>query len=454
MKRVFSFFVLVALLIAFSPTALASVISFHSFTFDRPNSERLITEVLDTNQAIFGISAKGGRTQFTFQENFVSGPLAQIATAREIADDYRKQEHQNMIELGVKSGMYEIEALNTGQEQVGDKLFYTMSYTTKAHGMVQYAQLYLYFPEEQNVSEFLVAHYSEFAASEDLLLHSYKKAFLNILESVTYTGSDHRMVQAAPPTLLDVFRQAEEAVRLIRQEATGPRKHACGVKLEGRDRFDQGEYLNFFADPRQKSKIDIITHSDFNASSFFNRAKALASGPAYGWIYDRNQDGLVDYLMYNIGPGLAAPENFEGSREEFQFDMVEDWDNMMTSRFWHVADENFDGINDAVLSRLFGQGWFDGWILAQDTDFDGTYESCVWYPRKLGHDPQECLKDEYGFSAPGREKGFPIHIPATGHALDVVISAASRCKLVTKGKADFYATPEQYLGRRIRIDVS
>ena len=126
----------------------------------------------------------------------------------------------------------------------------------------------------------------------------------------------------------------------------------------------------------------------------------------------------------------------------------------MTSRFWHVADENFDGKNDTVLSRLFGQCWFDGWILAQDTDFDGTYESCVWYPRKLGQDPQDCLTDEYGYSAPGREKGFPIHIPAGGRALDVVISAATRCKLVARGKADFYATPEQYLGRPIRIDVS
>lgn len=450
MKRFNSFTVLVALLIAFSPTALASGISFHSFTFDRPSSERLNTEVLDTDQAIFSISADGSRTQLTFRENFVSGQFAQMATAKEIADDYRKQENQNMIELGVKSGMYEIESLKTGQEQVGDKLFYTMTYTTRADGVLQYAQLYLYFPEEQEVGEFFVAHYSESAVSKDFFLPSYKNVFLNILESVTYTGAEQRIVLAGPPTLLDVFRQAEEAVRQIRQEAPGPRTHACGVKLESSDRFDHGKYLNFFADPRQKSKIDIITHSEFNASSFFNRAKALASGPAYGWIYDRNNDGLVDYLMYNIGPGMAAPEDFEGTMEEYDFDPV----NMMTNRFWHVADENFDGKNDTILSRLLGQGWFDGWILAQDTDFDGTYESCVWYPRKLGLDPQKCLKDQQGYSASGRKKGFPIYIPATGRALDVVISAASRCKMVAKGKASFYTTPEQYLGRPIHIDVS
>jgi hypothetical protein len=263
----------------------------------------------------------------------------------------------------------------------------------------------------------------------------------------TATNEDKVSATAAPPTMLAVFRQAEEAHR---QKPKGQRGSACGVKLDKSDRFDQGMYLNLFADIERSSKIDVVTHSDFNASSVFKRSNAMNT-PAYGYVYDRNQDGQVDYLMYSIGTGvMAAPECYRGTKTDYGFDA----ENLMTSRFWHVSDENFDGKNDTVLSRLLVDGWYDGWILAQDKDFDGVYESCVWYPRKLGVNPQTCEEDEGIFSALGRDKDFPVSTPAVGWILDVVINAASACKLVKKGKADFYASPEQYLGNPILIDDS
>lgn len=258
------------------------------------------------------------------------------------------------------------------------------------------------------------------------------------------TDRDQTTESPVTPTMLAMFRQAEEA---FRQKPKDERRHACGVKLEENERIEQGKYLNLFADIEQRSKIDLITFSEFNASRTFSRSKSI-DRYRYGYVYDRNLDGQVDYLMYNIGIGImAAPEDFAGTAEEYGFDAV----NTMTNRFWHVSDENFDGHHDTLLSRLLAEGWYDGWILAQDKDFDGTYESCLWYPRKFGDDPQECVEDEQGYSAPGRRKGFPIFIPVAGHFLDVVINAASRCKLVKKGKADFYSTPERYIGRTIPI---
>ena len=443
-------------------TSAAERFNFEHFSISIPENDVWKTLPANPNQNVYVASIDKVNYQITLLENVFTGSSSVNNTAQSIADDYRENEKQGMIELGVKRGLYELFNVTMGESMVGDKLFYTMTYTTKASSgfksIFESAELYLYFPNKNYVQEFFVAHYAESASKQKKLTLKMEPDFLDLLESLSVrdtfsvpagagTSKEDVSASAVPTTMFALIHQAEEA---FRQKPRGQRSKACGVKLEKSDRFDQGSYLNLFVDTEQSSKIDVVTLSNFDASKLFERSNAMNT-PAFGQIYDRNQDGRVDYLMYNIGFGImAAPECYKGTKEDYGLDV----ENMMTRRFWHVLDENFDGQNDTILSRLLAEGWYDGWILAQDTDFDGAYETCIWYPRKLGEDPQVCEADGDRFSAPARDNQFPVSIPAIGKALDVVIDAASRCKLVKKGKADFFASPEQYIGKPILIDNS
>ena len=444
-------------------TSAGELFKFEHFSYSIPENDVWKSLPANPNHNVYVANVDKVTYQITLLENVFLGSSSINRTAQSVADDYRENEKQGMLEMGVKKGLYELHDLTMGEKKVGDKLFYTMTYTTSAHSglMSNYetAKLFLYFPNKNYVEEFFVAHYSESASKRKKLGLKMEPDFFDLLESISVRdifsspaeGSETEIsnndvsASAVPPTMLAVFRQAEEA---FKQKPRGQRSRACGVKLDKLDRFDQGRYLNLFVDVEQSSKIDLVTLSDFNASNVFQRSNAMNT-PAFGQIYDRNQDGRVDYLMYNIGFGImAAPECYLGTKEDFGLDV----ENMMTRRFWHVSDENFDGRNDTVLSRLLAEGWYDGWILAQDKDFDGVYETCVWYPRTLGENPQGCEEGEGMCSAPARDKNFPVTIPRLGHARDVVIDAASRCKLVKKGKANFYASPERYLGKPILIN--
>ena len=59
------------------------------------------------------------------------------------------------------TGQYELKDVVMGEDVIGEKRFYTMTYTTLKDKIEQRAALYLYFPMEQGVTNFLVALYSE-----------------------------------------------------------------------------------------------------------------------------------------------------------------------------------------------------------------------------------------------------------------------------------------------------
>ena len=106
------------------------------------------------------------------------------AKANIVADNYRNLEKQIMIKEGVNKGLYQLRDLVMGEEMVGEKKFYTMTYLISASAGTQRASLYLYFPKEDNNDYFIVAHYSETEPSNAVLAKSFKPEFLDILKSL------------------------------------------------------------------------------------------------------------------------------------------------------------------------------------------------------------------------------------------------------------------------------
>ena len=109
-------------------------------------------------------------------------------SAKAVADHYRFQEIWGMVTLGVNKGLYDLRDVVQGEEVIGNKKFYTMTYTTvsnKLKGMEQRAALYLYFSKEENNEWFLIAHFSEVGPTAEIHTKSHRAEFLKVLESVS-----------------------------------------------------------------------------------------------------------------------------------------------------------------------------------------------------------------------------------------------------------------------------
>jgi len=119
-----------------------------------------------------------------FSTNWVTDESMKSWTTKQIADEYRAGEEANMIMMGVMSGQYELKDVVNGEENVGDKECFTMSYTTISSDVKQRAFLYLYFPKKGNFKRFLVSLYSESSPFNNPLTESYKSEFLETLSSL------------------------------------------------------------------------------------------------------------------------------------------------------------------------------------------------------------------------------------------------------------------------------
>lgn len=119
-----------------------------------------------------------------FSINWVKQDYMKSWTAKQVADNYRNGERANMIVRGVMTGMYILKDVKMGKKKVGNKLFYTMNYTTLTNEAEQKASLYLYFPKKRNIGTFFVSLYSEASLSDKPLSRSYKSEFLKTLNSL------------------------------------------------------------------------------------------------------------------------------------------------------------------------------------------------------------------------------------------------------------------------------
>ena len=108
------------------------------------------------------------------------------ASAQELADAIRNREKQGLIELGVKKGLYNLPEIAMGDEVIGDKIYYSMNYTTTPIQDWGYedAGLYLYFPKETGNEYYILAHFSQTFIHNKPSGPSCRPDFISILESL------------------------------------------------------------------------------------------------------------------------------------------------------------------------------------------------------------------------------------------------------------------------------
>lgn len=166
----------------------------------------------------------------------------------------------------------------------------------------------------------------------------------------------------------------------------------------------------------------------------------------WAYIFDRNDDGRVDYLAYLDGPNPVVPKNWTGdlpdprmlTKEGLKF-----FTENMRMTFWHLADDNFDGRHDGVVVRMQDtkSQWTDSWLVARDAQFDGAYDTCHWYEEGPGAKPaMNCADSSKGYVVREKRPGGLKTIPPRGNwFFETINDAAQRCHFHS---GSFYAAPE------------
>lgn len=161
-----------------------------SFLMPAPGPWVIDQAASDDTKTVFLINAGKANYRITMLKNFIVDETMQSLPASQVADDFRKAELDNMRARGVKPGLYKLTKVEMGEERIGDKLFYTMRYSTKSEVHYESARLYVYFPRETGNVDFLIAHYSEVAPTRDDLSVSYAADFLSLLGTVVDERED------------------------------------------------------------------------------------------------------------------------------------------------------------------------------------------------------------------------------------------------------------------------
>lgn len=119
-----------------------------------------------------------------FSTNWAVDERMKNWTAKQVADNYRNGEEADVLIKGVMKGHFLLKNVVMGDETVGKKHFYTMTYTTIQVGIEQRASLYLYFPMERGFNTFFIALYSEGYPINEVKKKSLKKDFIDTLNSL------------------------------------------------------------------------------------------------------------------------------------------------------------------------------------------------------------------------------------------------------------------------------
>ena len=163
-------------------------IEFRYFSFSTPNTDTWQLLEKTDSQAVFTTRYGRANYRITIIENYIYDQMIKTLPAKEAADDYRNHEIFWLMEFCAKRGMYELRDLTMGDEQIGNKVFYTMKYLTMNPQIFQSARLYLYYPFEKANNYFLMVHYCEAAPNQESLKRSFESDFLQLLKSVSHVA--------------------------------------------------------------------------------------------------------------------------------------------------------------------------------------------------------------------------------------------------------------------------
>lgn len=159
----------------------------------------------------------------------------------------------------------------------------------------------------------------------------------------------------------------------------------------------------------------------------------------WGYVYDRNGDGKIDYVAYNVGPmpfkQKDFPEDYPKGGQSLNLSDIELLFKSMRLLFTHWADDNYDGKVDAVVFEAVDpeRNWVEGWTAVRSTKYDGTVDVGWYFKEDINVREKDAERTGTGFKTrriPGIEPVFgPGELAHKTKILTMFNEAAEKCKL-------------------------
>jgi hypothetical protein len=110
---------------------------------------QLVVDAREGTVSCIGNVQPGVGAEIQVMRNRVQGK-GLLVGPRAVADDFRSRELVIMNLEGVAPGMYELENVENGEVELGEKTFYSMTFTQRfrREGLAIDGSLYLFFPED------------------------------------------------------------------------------------------------------------------------------------------------------------------------------------------------------------------------------------------------------------------------------------------------------------------
>jgi len=117
--------------------------------------------------------------------------------------------------------------------------------------------------------------------------------------------------------------------------------------------------------------------------------------PTWGYIYDRNGDGKIDYMALVSGAGAFKsndfPEHYPLRKQPFTRSELEYFVAHCSLIFNHWADDNFDGDLDAVVHVDMDsvRDWVERHIVVRTTKFDHAFDDAWAFHNSIDDEPEQ-----------------------------------------------------------------
>lgn len=134
--------------------------------------------------------------------------------------------------------------------------------------------------------------------------------------------------------------------------------------------------------------------------TFVEARPSLGKVSTWGYPFDRNRDGVIDYVALVGGAAPFRdgdfPPNYPKLNEQMMMHHVELYVNKCRIVFNHWADDNYDGMLDAVAVADMDpeRTWVNRQILARSRKFDGRFDEVLafradtsWFPDTVSFGP-------------------------------------------------------------------
>ncbi len=159
----------------------------------------------------------------------------------------------------------------------------------------------------------------------------------------------------------------------------------------------------------------------------------------WGYVYDRNGEGKIDYVSYLVGPFPIKkpdfPSDYPKRGQSLNLSEIELFLKSMRLLFTHWADDNYDGKVDAVVFEAVDpeRNWVEGWTAVRSTKYDGTVDEGWYFKEDINVREKDAERTGTGFSTrriPGIEPVFgPGELAHKTKILTMFNEAAEKCEL-------------------------